>query len=227
MGTGNAGLFSDDTALDVRDEFLELLREGAEPADATRAMLESWSDAIDDNDEGPVFWLSLAATQWKCGCLQDSVKTQALEAIHNGTDIRKWTGSTSVRKRQSVLDALAEKLVSPQPEFRRPRKRKVPVIPSTTVRSPDRRFSATISQLGKRSWPNSPKCQALVEFVAERSGGGVFVATCEYDEVDISWIDVDTVRIRYPASAVVTDRKAVSRNFDQVINVVYETREND
>ena len=65
MGTWGIALFSDDLAADVRDDFKELLGDGYSPAEATDILIRQYKDVLDDEDESPVFWLALAATQWK------------------------------------------------------------------------------------------------------------------------------------------------------------------
>ncbi len=81
MGAWGIGLFSDDLACDVRDEFTALIGEGLSAGEATAALVENYRTAIGDPDEGPVFWLALALTQWKIGRLQDEVRDRALSII--------------------------------------------------------------------------------------------------------------------------------------------------
>lgn len=61
MGAWGTGIFSNDTAADVRETYRELLGEGREGAEATRALLEEYSDELDDFDTAPDLWLGLAA----------------------------------------------------------------------------------------------------------------------------------------------------------------------
>ncbi len=60
-------VFSDDTACDVRDGYVDLLSDGLSGPEATKKLLREWSASLKDPDEAPVFWLALAATQWKYG----------------------------------------------------------------------------------------------------------------------------------------------------------------
>ena len=76
MGTAGTALFSDDVACDVRDEFAQMLSAGVGEKVATRVLVHSRAAAIDDVDDGPVFWLALAATQWKYGCLSKQVQAK-------------------------------------------------------------------------------------------------------------------------------------------------------
>lgn len=112
MGTSGTALYEDDTAHDVRHEDLELLANGS-PADATQTIVASWAGALNDTDEGPVFWLALADTQWQHGCLSEEVKAAALEVIDSGSDLRRWEGSPMLARRRTVLQRLKKKRQNP------------------------------------------------------------------------------------------------------------------
>jgi hypothetical protein len=123
MGAWGVGLFSDDTALDVRDGYRDLVGDGLSGPEATDALLGEWGGTVDDPDDGPAFWLALAKTQWQCGRLEDRVKEKALEVIDNGADLRRWDGTPLVKKRSAVLERLREQIVAPQPREKRVPKR--------------------------------------------------------------------------------------------------------
>jgi hypothetical protein len=222
---GNCGrrLFDDDTACDVRDDFVHLLATAGDPAMATRSLIETWAAAIEDVDEGPVFWLALAATQWKYGCLSADVRSQALDVIDGGSDLARWQGSAHRKRRDTVLRELRERLLSPQPPPRRPRRRKRIEIPSVRVPSPDGRAAAVAFQLGPSPVPGAPRMQVMVEFEMPDGpgGGGVFVADCAWDQVRLSWVDANTLQIEHPASARVADRKEEAFFRGRIIKIRY------
>ena len=117
MGTWGTGLYEDDIALDVRDEFKNLLRSGVTAEEATAELLVSFSGATDDNDDGPIFWFALADTQWDMVCLLPQVKKEALRRLDKGGDLARWQeeDSTLATARKKVLDELQQKLNSPSP----------------------------------------------------------------------------------------------------------------
>jgi hypothetical protein len=120
MGAWGPAIFSDDTACDVRDDYRELVGEGHEGPKATEILLNNWKTSLEDPDDGPVFWLALAETQWKCGRLEEKVKKRAIEIIEDGSDLRKWEDEPkSLEKRRQVLLKLREQLNSPQPPPKR------------------------------------------------------------------------------------------------------------
>jgi hypothetical protein len=120
MGAWGAGIFADDTASDVRDDFRDLVGEGLSPEQATEKIFEKYRSSLDDPDDGPPFWLGLAVTQWKLGRLLEPVKAKALAIIDGGTDLKRWSGDA---KRRAVLEKTRALLLSPPPPATRIRKR--------------------------------------------------------------------------------------------------------
>ena len=120
MGAQAVGLFGSDTACDVRDAYVDRLRSGMTGRQATKELLAEWAEEIEDTDDGPVFWLALAATQWTYGRLEPRVKARALRIISGGEDLRRWEAEGDprlVRQRQRVLNKLRDQLQSaPPPE---------------------------------------------------------------------------------------------------------------
>lgn len=124
MGTWGTGLFSDDTACDIRSNYRDLVGEGLPGSQATDTLVREWADALDDPTEASVFWLSLASTQWQCGRLEQRVKEKALAVIDSGSDLQRWIDSPKLlKKREIVLAKLRVKLLSPQPPQKRIPKR--------------------------------------------------------------------------------------------------------
>jgi hypothetical protein len=223
VGTSGTGLFADDVACDVREEFVERLRWGDDPMAATQAMLRSHLHLIDDVDDGPVFWLALAATQWKYGCLADDVRARAVTVIDSGADLARWSGAAASR-RQAVLAALREQLHAAQPPLRRPRRRRpLPAIPSVRVASPDGTAVAVASQLDGHG-PDGPRTQVTLDVIrdGEWSGGGhVALLDCEYDEVALGWIAAETLQIGHPASASLINASASFYYAGRMIAIAY------
>jgi len=115
MGADGPAIFSDDFACDVRDDYRALLEDQIPDAEATRQIIAANPDL--DVDEEPVFWLALAATQWRVGRLEDEVRARVLDVIDSGRDLARWeeAGPRAVAKRAAALTALREQLTSPQP----------------------------------------------------------------------------------------------------------------
>ncbi|KAF0091864.1 MAG: hypothetical protein FD141_48 [Fusobacteria bacterium] len=124
MGTWGAGLYESDLAEEVKDKFIELVRDGENTEEATNELVEYNREEIDDPEDGPVFWLVLADTQWKLGRLQDFVKEKALHIIENDTDLKNWLDEDSkhVKKRIKILSDLSVRLKSPMPKEKKLRK---------------------------------------------------------------------------------------------------------
>jgi hypothetical protein len=82
--------------------------------EATDILLKRWASET-DSGEWCVFWLALAATQWRCGRLEGRVKDRALEIIDAGADLTRWEDEPLKRKRKIVLQKLRVQLLSPPP----------------------------------------------------------------------------------------------------------------
>jgi len=118
MGAWGTALFSDDTARDVRDSYIDLVGDGLTGPEATKALLREWAASLDDPDESPVFWLALAATQWRCGRLESHVLQQALNVIDSGSDFsRKVVGWSLDRTLASrlAMEALEKAIATREP----------------------------------------------------------------------------------------------------------------
>ena len=114
MGTWGVGIFSDDTASDVRGDWRDLLGEGLDAEAATKRLLGEWAQSVNDPDEGPVVWLALAAAQVRTGRLTERVRRQALSVLDSGVDLRRWVGSPDLKRRQAVLQRLRGEILGPQ-----------------------------------------------------------------------------------------------------------------
>lgn len=88
MGVFGVKIYEDDIALDVKEEYLEKLKNGIDDKIALKEMVEEYEDSINDIDDGPVFWIALANTMWKVGRLTEKVKKVALKSIDK--NLTRW-----------------------------------------------------------------------------------------------------------------------------------------
>lgn len=124
MGTWGPGLYSDDTALDVREDYKDILGDGTSEPEATKRLIDQWKSELSDPDVAPVFWLALADVQWNLGRLQEKVNQEALKVIKNGSDLIKWQSDKKQEiKRKKVLERLSSKLHTAQPVEKKIKKR--------------------------------------------------------------------------------------------------------
>src|SRR5262245_8388808 len=193
MGTYGVGLFQDDVAADVRSQYLDLLARGASDAEAFRTIVREWKESIADYDDGPIFWLALAATQWEYGRLHPRVKTQALKIIDQRKDIDCWAEAGLAKKRQAVLAQLKKKLLTSPPKKRMPRLRCIPEPESFSMASPDQKAMATAWLVGTE--PGRPMSQVyiMMKVKQEEGGGSVFVAYCAHTSIKLKWLDDNTL----------------------------------
>ena len=127
MGTWGAGLYQDDTACDVRDDYVKNLKAGLSDAEAGKKILDRFKSLLSDVQVASMVYLALADTQWKHGRLDPGVKKLALDLIRRGADLAQWKEDSPklVNTRKKVLDSLKERLES-KPKARRTVKVEIP-----------------------------------------------------------------------------------------------------
>jgi hypothetical protein len=125
MGAWGTAIFAADAACDVRDAYREFVTGGLTGPEATNRLLQEWKEDLADEDDGPLFWLALAAAQWQCGRLEARVKARALKIVADGSSLARWSeegNARALRQRKAVLEKLGARLRSPQPPAKRFRK---------------------------------------------------------------------------------------------------------
>ena len=134
MSAWGTGLYSDDFALDVKNEFLDAINSGKPYREAFEELKKTYVDNAYNNDQDiPVFWFVCADILWKKGRLDEDIKQTALEYLESETDIARWAEESPSlgRKRKVVLEKLKLKLQSPQPEAKPIRVKKLYECPWT------------------------------------------------------------------------------------------------
>ena len=120
MGAWGVKIFQDDVACDVKDDYLNRLKVGYTNEEATKEVIERNEDFTSDYDDREIFWMALAATQWKYGRLLPEVKKEALKCIQSGRNLERWEDDEKqYEKRKKILEELEEQLNSPQPPEKR------------------------------------------------------------------------------------------------------------
>lgn len=117
MGTWGPGLWSDDTAADVRTCYREALEDGLGDDEATTLVLTGFAAELGDEDSAGVVWLALAVSQHLAGRLSAHVRDQALAVIDSGADARRWEHAVPRlrARRAEVLARVRDQLAGPQP----------------------------------------------------------------------------------------------------------------
>ena len=117
MGTWGTGLYSNDSACDIRGDYIDKLKRGKTNDEATQELINSNRDIMGDVEEEPLFWFALADTQWNYGRLLPKVKEKALYFLSQDKELQRWKESDERQLTSWIktLDTLKEKLESPQP----------------------------------------------------------------------------------------------------------------
>ena len=118
MGVWGTALYSNDTASDIRGDYVDLLRRGNSNEEALKKLMEKDGDCIGIEEEEPLFWYALADTLWNYGRLTPEVKEKALYFLdHPEAELARWEddGGKYVEAWMRTLEKLRTKLLSPQP----------------------------------------------------------------------------------------------------------------
>ena len=128
MGAGDPVIFSSDTACDVRGTYEDMLCYGHTPEEAEAQTIKEM-DRLHPEDD-PDAWLTLAATEWRCGRkLSDDVRAIAMALIDQPIPTDLWKTEKLRLSRRKALDKLLDQLSSPLPKPKRLR-------PLPTIHSP-------------------------------------------------------------------------------------------
>jgi hypothetical protein len=130
MGSWSTGVFGNDLASGVREEYREFLEDGASDAEALQKVLRGFADDLDDPDNGTCFWTGLAAAQMELGRLDPAVRDRAVAVIEAGGDLHMWDETGFANTRRAVLAKLRGRLLGPQKaavKIRAPRRIPCPV----------------------------------------------------------------------------------------------------
>jgi len=118
MDTWGTELYSDDMACDVKEYYMNCLRENMSSDEAEASVAKYFSEELDDRKDGPIVVLALAETAWCNGRLSESLKKAAIGVLDTEEGQERWKTEGSEPNKQSVLSKLREKLMSPQPPER-------------------------------------------------------------------------------------------------------------
>src|SRR5713101_427663 len=166
MGTWGVGIYADDLAADLRADFRDLIGEGLSATAAVDRLLGEYASSLNDPEEGPVFWLALADSQWKLGRLEDRTVRHALRGIDTGQDLRRWDAPKDRDRREGVLRKLRAQLLSPPPEPKR--------VPRFVREANDWAVGEIIGlQLASQQW-------TLMRVIGHHTDKGGRFAVCEF-----------------------------------------------
>lgn len=121
MGAWGTSLYSNDSASDIRGDYVDKLKRGKTNEEATQELIDKNCDIMGDTEEEPLFWFALADTQWNYGRLLSEVKEKALYFLSQDKESERWkeAGQKQSTAWKKTLDELMKKLESPQPDAKK------------------------------------------------------------------------------------------------------------
>jgi hypothetical protein len=99
---------------------MERFDEGKSVAAIRSELKDEYAEYLEDEDDGPIFWLALSQAQWECGQLQPDVLARALNIITTGKGLERWeeAGDETFEERKQELTQFAWLLIQPNPSPR-------------------------------------------------------------------------------------------------------------
>ena len=123
MGAWGFGIRHDDFVCDLVGAFEDELKAGRSLAEATSAVSSKFGGAIDDDVEGPLFWIALADVQWTHGQLDPAVLEHARRDFESGRSLLAWNEDPAgLAKRRAVLEQFIRRIGAPNPRPKKPPK---------------------------------------------------------------------------------------------------------
>lgn len=118
MGAWGTSLYANDSASDIRGDYVDKLRHGKSNEEVTQELIEQNQDIMGDVEEEPLFWFALADTQWNYGRLLPEVKEKALFFLSRDEELERWkdSGQKQLDAWVQTLKKLKDKLLSPMPQ---------------------------------------------------------------------------------------------------------------
>ena len=118
MGAWGTSLYANDTACDIKDDYIDKLKRGKDNEETVEIMMKEYSDVLKNEEEAPLFWFALANIQWDYGRLLPIVKEKALSYLKKEEELERWKNG-DVNKLNAWLNTLNQlecKLNSPMPK---------------------------------------------------------------------------------------------------------------
>lgn len=113
MGTWSIKIFDNDTALDIKETYIEFLKNQYSDEEAYELTHQEFNELM-GTDEEPLFWYAIAYIQWENGRLMPKVKQKAIFWIERNGGLEIWD-IKKANKWKSNLIELKRKLNSPMP----------------------------------------------------------------------------------------------------------------
>ena len=119
MGAWGTTLYANDTACDIRGDYIDRLRRGKSNDEVTQELIYNNREIMGDVEEEPLFWFALADTQWNYGRLVPEVREKALWFLSQEEELKRWeeSGEKQLNAWKATREKLQAKLLSsPPPE---------------------------------------------------------------------------------------------------------------
>ena len=154
MGTWNASITGNDTALDMIEEYKVAFSYFDVPTGLEKLdqFVRSNFDESDE-DEWCAYFYSLADFMWKHGILTDEIRDKAVQMVDSDFGMETWIEAHSEKQRRKELAKFRERITSPQCA---PKKIKLGFIHPDDIFEDGEVIAVRLRTAGKKFMPNYP-----------------------------------------------------------------------
>jgi hypothetical protein len=123
MGAWGHGIRQDDFVCDVIEDFKGLMKAGKTIAEATKTVEATFAAELEDDDEGPLFWIALADAQWTYGGLEPRVLQRVRDDFDAERGLDRWREDRrALSRRRAAIETFITKISEPNPRPKKPPK---------------------------------------------------------------------------------------------------------
>lgn len=116
MSTWGTAIKSNDTFMDIYDQFFDLYSKGEEPDIISKKIIEENREILEIDEDEHNLWFALALAQWETKSLAPDILSKVEEIIVSKANLKVWSeldaSEQDIKKRGVVLEKFLDKIKS-------------------------------------------------------------------------------------------------------------------
>lgn len=124
MGYWGKKLYENDYTSDVRDDLIDLIKNGLSPQEIYQTISSSYKHAFEDNTELVYFWIVVCDVLWDHGRLTSEGLNDAREVLENQSIVELWVNELDELKveKEKIYNKIIDKMNRNQPPIKKVKK---------------------------------------------------------------------------------------------------------
>lgn len=129
MGAWGTGISSNDTYVDIYEQFIDLYNDGLNVSEITKKLISENKETLYIPEDANNFWFAVANGQWECKALDKEIFSKVERIIQSGQDLQAWkdleASPTDLKAREKALNKFLVKLRTEKEKARKRTKKKL------------------------------------------------------------------------------------------------------